>query len=80
MGHDHVMDFHGGADWNVAWEPIAVLFTNPLAANTRRLTDTDIDKAVALGNAIEIPLPTATFHCSLVSDQVWSLSTATPNG
>ena len=46
-GHDHVMDFPGGADWNVAWEPIIVLFTNANAANTRLLTDAQIDAAIA---------------------------------
>lgn len=75
LGHDHVMDFHGGADWNVAWEPIIVLFTSSAAANTRLLTDTQIEDAVTAGNAIEIPLPGLTFHCSLVSDSVWALST-----
>ena len=77
-GHDHVMDFHGGADWNVAWEPVIVLFTNAAAANTRLLTDTQIDAAIASHNAIAIPLPGRTFHCSLVSDSVWALSTAVP--
>jgi hypothetical protein len=79
-GHDHVMDFPGGADWNVAWEPIIVLFTNVNAANTRLLTDTQIDAAIASHNAIAIPLPGRTFHCSLVSDSVWALSTAVPSG
>ena len=74
------MDFPGGADWNVAWEPIIVLFTNVNAANTRLLTDTQIDAAIASHNAIAIPLPGRTFHCSLVSDSVWALSTAVPSG
>jgi hypothetical protein len=79
-GHDHIMDFHGGADWNVAWEPIIVLFTNANAANTRLLTDTQIEAAIASHNAIAIPRPGRTFHCSLVSDSVWALSTAVPAG
>ncbi len=79
-GHDHVMDFPGGADFNVAWEPVAVLFTNATAANTRLLTDTAISNAIAAGNAIAIPLPGATFHCALVSDRIWSLSTPVPIG
>ena len=80
LGHDHVMDFHGGADWNVAWEPVIVLFTNAAAADHRLLTDKQIGDAVAAGDAIEIANPAATFHCSLVSDQVWSLTTAIPIG
>lgn len=79
-GHDHIMDFHGGADWNVAWEPIIVLFTNATAANTRLLTDTQIENAIAAHDAIAIPLPGRTFHCSLVSGSVWALSTAVPIG
>ncbi len=79
-GHDHVMDFPGGADWNVAWEPIIVLFTNANAASTRLLTDGQIDTAIASHNAIAIPLPGRAFHCSLVSDSVWALSTAVPIG
>lgn len=74
LGHDHVMDFPGGADWNVAWEPVVVLFTNAAAANTRLLTDQQIEAAVDAGNAIEIPNPAKTFHCQKVSDSVWALT------
>jgi hypothetical protein len=79
-GHDHVMDFHGGDDWNVAWEPIFVLFTNSAAANTRLLTDAQIEDAIAAHDAIAIPRPSRTFHCSQVSASVWALSTAVPIG
>jgi hypothetical protein len=75
LGHDHVMDFHGADGWNVAWEPILVLFTNSAAANTRLLTETQIANAVTAGNAMEVPLPSAAFHCSQVSESVWALST-----
>lgn len=73
IGHDHLMDFPGGADWNVAWEPIVILFTNKEAANTHLLTDTQIEEAVASGNAIEVPLPQETFHCQKVSARVYEL-------
>src|SRR6266567_1732370 len=33
LGHDHVGDFPGGADFNFAWEPVLVLFTSKDAAN-----------------------------------------------
>jgi hypothetical protein len=76
-GHDHVMDFHGGADWNVAWEPVLVLFTDADYADTHRLlTDTAIADAVSAGKAVEIPLAFATFHCAQVSSAVWDLTTA----
>lgn len=71
IGHDHLMDFPGGADWNVAWEPIVILFTNKAAANTHLLTDAQIEAAVASGNAIEVPLPQETFHCQKVSAVVY---------
>ena len=35
LGHDHVGDAPGGADFNVAWEVVEVLFTNSAAADTR---------------------------------------------
>lgn len=75
LGHDHVMDFPGGDDWNVAWEPVVVLFTSATAADTRLLTDTQIDNFVSQGKAIEIRLPQKTFHCSLAPVSVWDLST-----
>jgi hypothetical protein len=74
-GHDHLMDFPGGADFNVAWEPIAVLFTNGAAANHHLLTDAEIEAAVASGDAIEIPLPQATFHCAAVAKVVYERAT-----
>jgi hypothetical protein len=40
------MDFPGGADWNVAWEPTFVLFEDATAANTRLLTDAQIEAAI----------------------------------
>lgn len=71
IGHDHLMDFPGGADWNVAWEPILVLFTSKAAANEHLLTDAQIEEAVARGDAIEVPVPDETFHCQKVSDVVY---------
>jgi hypothetical protein len=75
LGHDHVMDFPGGADFNVAWEPILVLFTSNAAANQHLITDAQIAAAVDRGDAIEIPVPEATFHCAAVSAAVWALGT-----
>ena len=43
IGHDHLMDFPGGADFDVAWEPILVLFTSKAAANEHLLTDAQIE-------------------------------------
>ena len=75
LGHDHLMDFPGGADFNVAWEPILVLFTSKAAANEHLLTDAAIEAAVERGDAIEVPVPDQTFHCSRVSARVYEIST-----
>ncbi len=75
LGHDHLMDFPGAADWNVAWEPILVLFTSTAAANEHLLTDEQIDEAVERGDAIEIPVAALTFHCQAVSVRVYELGT-----
>jgi hypothetical protein len=75
LGHDHLMDFPGGADFNIAWEPIVVLFTNSAAANEHILTDAQIGAAVSSGNAIEVPLPLRTFICSSVPATVYALGT-----
>jgi hypothetical protein len=64
-GHDHVVDPPGGADWNVAWEVVEVLFTNSAAANEHLTTDAQIDAAVARGDAIKVDLGFA-FNCSVV--------------
>ena len=69
-GHDHVADPPGGADWNVAWEVIEVLFTNAAAANTHLTTDQEIADAVKAGDAIEIDLGFA-FNCSSVPAQLY---------
>jgi hypothetical protein len=73
LGHDHLMDFPGGVDFNVAWEPILVLFTSKAAANEHLLTDSQIEAAVDRGEAIEVPVPALTFHCAAVSAAVYAL-------
>jgi len=76
LGHDHLMAPPGsGGDFNVAWEPILVLFTNAAAANTRLTTLEQINAAVSSHNAIEIPNPSATFHCDVVPAIVYANST-----
>lgn len=75
-GHDHLLATPGsGGDFNVAWEPVAVVFTNSAAANTRITTLTQLNGVVSSGNAIEIHLPSLTFHCSVVSVAVYNHAT-----
>jgi hypothetical protein len=75
LGHDHVLDFPGGDDFNIAWEPVVVLFTNETASRTRLLTDTAILAAVQSGNAVLVPLPSATFNCAVVPQKIWDMAT-----
>jgi hypothetical protein len=77
-GHDHIGDAPGGADFNVAWVPVAVLFTNSDAANTHITTEDQLDAALAAGDVIEIPLPELTFNCSAVSAHAYDLGAPVP--
>ncbi len=75
-GHDHLMAPPGsGGDFNVAWEPILVLFTNTTAANTRLTTLAQINAVVSSGQAFEVPLPQLTFHCEVVPANIYAQST-----
>lgn len=67
LGHDHLIATPGsGGDFNIAWEPILVLFTSAAAANTHLTTLAQLDAAVSSGQAFEVPLPQLTFHCEVV--------------
>ena len=83
IGHDHLMAGPGsGGDFNVAWVPTLVLFTNSAAANTHITTLTKLNEMFANGDVIEVPLdgtpfegvplPNRTFHCSVVSAAVYA--------
>jgi hypothetical protein len=71
IGHDHIIDFPGGDDFHIAWEPILVLFTSKAAANEHLLTEDAIDAAVGRRDAIEVPLPDLTFLCSVVPGKIY---------
>jgi hypothetical protein len=79
IGHDHLMDFPGGSDFNIAWEPHVVLFTPQGAAdgaiNEHVLTDAQIDALVASGDAIVVPRPTRTFICASVPERLYDMAT-----
>jgi hypothetical protein len=76
LGHDHLLAAPGsGGDFNIAWEPYLVLFTNAAAANTHITTLAQLQWALNSGNAISVPLPQATFHCSVVSGAVYDHAT-----
>jgi hypothetical protein len=75
LGHDHIGDFPGGADFNFAWEPVLVLFTSATAANEHLVTDAQIAQAQADGKVIEVRAPDLTFNCAAVSGAVWNMAT-----
>lgn len=76
LGHDHLLSPPAsGGDFNIAWEPILVLFTTPAAANAHLTTLAQVNAAVSSGQAFEVPLPQLTFHCEVVPANVYASST-----
>lgn len=76
LGHDHLFAPPGsGGDFNIAWEPVLVLFTSANAANTHVTTLAQLNALVNSGQAIKVPLPQLTFHCSVVAEVVYDNST-----
>ena len=74
IGHDHLLAGPGShGDFNVAWVPTLVLFTNSAAANTHITTLAQLNAMIASGDVKTVPLdgtngfPNLTFHCSVVS-------------
>jgi hypothetical protein len=69
-GHDHLVAAPPSppatGDFNIAWEPVAVLFTS-LDAVTHITTMSQLTAAFTAGSVITIPLPAATFHCSVTA-------------
>jgi hypothetical protein len=79
IGHDHLVGIAStGGDFNILWEPVLVLFTNADAAKTHITTLAQIKAAEAAGNAFEVPVPPATFHCSSVSATAYWRATPAP--
>jgi hypothetical protein len=84
-GHDHLLAPPGtkkdGGDFNVAWVPTLVIFTNAAAANVHVTTLAQITADVNDGDAIQVPLdgsngtPNLTFHCSSVPASVYNNGT-----
>jgi hypothetical protein len=72
LGHDHVADFPGGDDFNIAWEPVLVLFKTADAANTHLTTDAAILDAAAAGTVMLAPAPGLTFTCAVVPATIWN--------
>jgi hypothetical protein len=78
-GHDHILAAPGsGGDFNILWEPIEVLFTNSAAAKTHITTLAQLHAAEISSDVMEIPLPPATFHCSVVPAASYNNGTPVP--
>jgi hypothetical protein len=82
-GHDHILTAppgapHAGGDFNVAWVPVAVLFTDPQFASNHITTLAQLNAAMDAGQVITIPLPAATFHCSAVASAPYNKATPVP--
>lgn len=82
LGHDHLLaPPASGGDFNIAWEPILVVFIDPTAATHRVTTLAEINALIsssATGHgpaAVLIPLPQATFHCEVVPAVVYAQGT-----
>ena len=81
-GHDHILSAPPagpptGGDFNVLWEPVAVLFL-PNAPITHITTLSQLNTAIGLGQVMTIPLPQATFHCSVVPAATYNNGTPVP--
>jgi hypothetical protein len=84
-GHDHLLAPPGtkkdGGDFNVAWTPTLMIFTNAAAANVHVTTLAQITADVNDHDAILVPLdgsngtPNLTFHCSFVPASVYNNGT-----
>lgn len=79
-GHDHVLDFPGGDDFNIAWEPVVVLFRPGANTNEHVVTDSRILELYSQNKVDLIPLPQATFLCAIVPQRLWDMATPVPNG
>jgi hypothetical protein len=77
-GHDHLFAPPGsGGDFNVAWRPIVVLFTDP--SFVTHITTLAQLNSLPAGEVQELPLdgtfpglPNLTFHCSVVPGSVYA--------
>ena len=75
-GHDHLVGIAStGGDFNILWEPVLVLFTNSAAASQHVTTLGQIRALEASGDAFEVPIPQATFHCAAVPAAVYNNGT-----
>lgn len=81
-GHDHILAAppappSRGGDFNVIWEPIAVLFTDGNHF-THIKTLSELTAAKNAGYVRFVPLPAATFYCAVVAASPYYRGTPIP--
>ncbi len=81
-GHDHILAGPPappptGGDFNVPWEPIAVLFLDA-SKITHITTLAELTAAESAGDVMLIPLLAASFHCNVVAAPVYNNGVPVP--
>lgn len=77
IGHDHLLaPPASGGDFNIAWQPVLVLFTSMDAANAHPTTLAELQADFAAGTAVPVPtgvgpFPNLTFVCAVVPAKVY---------
>ena len=80
LGHDHLVGVaKSGGDFNILWEPVLVLFTSVDPHQARITTLAQIETAVNVTHtAFLVPLPPATFSCSVEGSAAYDKATPAP--
>jgi hypothetical protein len=70
-GHDHLVAAPpsppAAGDFNIAWVPVVVLFNDLATASTHVTTIAQLNALITANLVTLIPLPAATFHCSVTA-------------
>jgi hypothetical protein len=79
-GHDHIADMPGagalgGAEFQVNWTPVMILFNSLDTAFTHFTTTEQVEDAIDAGLVTEVKLPPAAFHGNPVSAAVYNKGT-----
>jgi hypothetical protein len=83
-GHDHILTApppgspSAGGDFNIAWLPVVVLFTDLQFASNHITTLAQLNDAIARGEVMTVPLPALTFNCSPVASAPYAIATPLP--
>jgi hypothetical protein len=74
-GHDHLVAAPpsppAAGDFNIAWLPVVVLFNDIATASTHVTTMAQLNSLIAANKVSLIPIPPATFHCSVTPEATY---------